>query len=196
MRFSHLLAACTMLVACGDGTGPGDEGRDESALAFARLESGAELETTDTTFWAVRGQARSLVIRYRDDDERSALEFHVGAQSLLTSPAGVQYQPGDSVQIRVRADADGRYVFDFQPSGLVFSPLEPAVLRIDYARSDPDYNEDGTINRTDAELFLNLRIWRQEAPGLLWLPLPSVRLETLQMIEADIRGFTGFAMAS
>lgn len=184
------------LTAC-DSTAPEEERRDEEDLTFVRLEAGAQAEVTQASFWAVRGQTRSLVVRYRDrPTDPPLLEFVVGAQSLLTRGDGTPVLVGDSVQITVTVDTQRRFLFDFQPAGLTFSPVTPARLRLNYDAADPDFNGDGVVNQLDAAVELRLQIWQQQLPGLPWLPVPTLRVEGTQILEGRVTHFTGFAMAS
>lgn len=195
MKRIILSLAVLCVAACDDTTGPSNEGgRADGDMVFARLAASSELETTQTSFWAVKGQSRTLVMRYASGGP--ALEFEVGPDALLARPNGTPFLPGDSIRITVQADAQGRLSFDFQPSGLTFSPLQPALLRIDYSGYDPDVNGDGTVDAVDAALELNFGIWRRDSPGSLWLPVPSLRLLGQPVIEGRVTHFTGFALAS
>src|SRR5688572_1613395 len=130
--------AALVLTAC-DPSGPDDDKKPEEDLQFVRFAAGAPAAVQQASFWAVHGQTRTLAIRYAGQPagEEPLLEFRVGALSLLQRPNGVPFLPGDSVRITVAVDPQGRFLFDFQPAGLVFSPALPALLRINYARANP-----------------------------------------------------------
>jgi hypothetical protein len=191
--------AALVLTAC-DPSGPGDDDKREDELTFVRFAAASPPQVTQASFWAVHGQERSLVIRYAGQpaSEPPLLEFRVGALSLLTQPNGVPFLPGDSVQITVNVDPQGRFLFHFQPSGLVFSPVFPALLRINPDRADPDLNRDGVVNQQDATLEARLRLWKQETVGAPFLPLPTIRIQILgiELFEGRVTDFTGFAMAT
>jgi hypothetical protein len=123
------------------------------------------------------------------------LEFEVRSNSLLTKPGGLLFLPGDSVLITVSLDNSDRFIVHFEPSGIVFNPLDPARLDISYLRADPDIDHDGDVDARDLALNLTLKIWKRELPGLPWLPQPTTRIGQLE-IEAQILSFTSFAMAS
>ncbi|HEX6133997.1 MAG TPA: hypothetical protein VFZ24_08535 [Longimicrobiales bacterium] len=184
---SWVPVAALLLVACDDTTSPEDVG---GAPEFARTQAGVEMESAEASFWAVRGQARTLVLRRADGT--TALEFEVGPNSLVARPDGSEIAANDSIQITVRPIGGDGYVFDFQPSGLRFSTAEPALLRIHY---DADLNGDGLVGPVDALLESTLSIWIQAAPGLPWLPIPSLRLPG-HVVEGEVTHFTGFALAS
>lgn len=195
MRRLWVVLALLLPAACSEATGPDEEGgRADGDMTFARLASSSELEAGAASFWAVKGQSRTLVLRYATGEP--AVEFEVGPDALLARPNGTPFLPGDSVRITVQADAQGRLSFDFQPSGLTFSPLQPALLRIDYRGYDPDVNADGAVDAADAALVLSFGIWRRDSPLSLWLPIPSLRLQGQTVIEGQVTHFTGFALAS
>jgi hypothetical protein len=145
------------------------------------------------SFWAVKGEERDLVLRYTDNGA-AFLRFTVGPQSLASRPDGTAFEQGDSVLISVAVDAAGAMVFRFSPSGLKFDASEPAELKLDHARANPDYNGDGGVDLLDSVASLQLGVWKQELPVLPWLKIPSLRIVNT-VIKADIHDFTGFGMA-
>lgn len=194
-----LLASVTVLGGCGDGTGPGT-GVDETELEFVRFPTDLlPLVTMEASFWAVKGEDRTLVMRYQPEEQgeegEEFLEFRVDGRSLLRRPDGTLFQDGDSVRIDVNVSPDGRFLFDFQPSGLQFDPERPARLKVVYRRTDGDLDDDGDVDESDDSLEERLRLWKQESPGEPWFPVGSIRFEDLKEVEGRIHGFTGFAMA-
>lgn len=210
MRTTRARAAvCALLLpavvlACGDDepTAPGEDApRDETELRFVRFpDSIFPRAQREGSFWAVAGEERELVLRYEPEEPGEVgeefLEFGVSGNSLLRRPDGTAFQEGDSVRITVRVDDAARFLFRFEPSGLVFDPDHPAELEVTYGRADDDLDDDGDVDDDDREVELDLRLWRQEAPGDPWEPLGTLQLEELDEVEADITGFTGFALAS
>lgn len=194
------VATVVWVAACGDdATGP-PEGVQESELEFLKFPPDlAPLATRDTSFWAVAGEDRELLIRYRplpDESEgETFLEFRVSGNSLLTRADGSPFVRGDSVEIHVRVDPDGRFLFDFEPSGLKFDPDHPAELDITYMRLGGDLDGDGDVDEDDEDFEQQLQLWKQETPGGLWIPVGSVQIEDQDEIEAEVVGFTGFALA-
>lgn len=195
-----VVASATLAASCNDGpTQPGDgEVVPTESLTFVRFAPGIA-PAVDTSFWAVRGETRELRLtlppEVPGEDGEEFLRFKVDAESLLSDPDGVEYQPGDSVLIRVTLPEDSLFVFHFEPSGLSFSPAHPAELRVDYERANPDYNDDGAENEEDDEFEGDLYLWKQEVPGAPWVRLSTVKVEGLREMEADITSFTGFALA-
>jgi hypothetical protein len=199
MKTWNIIALTAVLLTACDVTEPEDT-QDQAALLdddllFVRYAAGVQPAATQASFWAVFGQTRTLKLPYagQSSSEPPLLEFTVAPLSLLTKPNGLPFLPGDSVLITVTAAVD-RFVFDFQPNGLVFSPVTPATLRLNYAGGDNDVNGDGLINFMDSVIEQRLQIWTQAAPGLPWLPIPS-SLAGVETLQGRVTHFTGFALA-
>ncbi len=188
------LLLCGLLLGCSDDPAqPGDDGVPEGELVFMRFASENAVTVREASFWAKRGEHRRLEIDYANGDE--FLEFEVRDESLLRRPDGTLFQEGDSILITVTLDPSNRIILDFQPSGLIFNPLEPAQLEINYQQNDPDIDDDGDHDDDDLELEAAMRIWMREQAGLPWLPLATVRIDE-DDLRAGVLSFTGFAMAS
>lgn len=186
--FAALVLALLLGAAgCDSSTGPMT--LPGSALQFVPLSSVAPLlETTDTTFWAVRGEDRRLEIRFQGQGGpgtgKRFLELRVNADALLRRPDGTLFAEGDSIEIRVAVDTV-LILARLEPTGLIFSPEDPAELEIRYEEA-----EDNFLAR-EREFDL----WRQERPGDPWELIGSVQLEEFDEIEAFLRSFTRYALA-
>lgn len=180
------------VAACSDSTNP-DPGVPETDLNFVRFANPDVITVKSASFWAVRGQDRKLQMDYANGED--FLEFEVKNESLMTRPNGTAFATGDSVLITVTLDPSDRLIVHFEPSGLVFNPLDPARLKINYKNASRDIDDDGDEDSHDLQLEATLRIWQQERAGLPWLPLSTARLDA-EDLEARVLGFTGFAMAS
>ena len=195
-----MFALLAGVLACDDSSsGVEETGVPEQQLQFLRFSSSSAVTVRSASFWAVAGQGRKLEMRYAPttpggQGERF-LEFEVQGNSLLRKPGGLLFLPGDSVRITVTLDASDRFILHFEPSGLIFNPLDPARLKISYLKADRDIDHDGDTDDRDRALEIALKIWKQELPGLPWLPQLSVRIDE-DDIEARILSFTSFAMAS
>ncbi len=197
------IALLLVAMGCGeDSTEPVDEGVPEEQLRFLRFPADlATPATMDTSFWAVRGEDRRLVLRYEPEpgqdpaDAEEFLEFRVREKSLHRRPDGSLFQDGDSVRIRVTVDPDGRFLFRFEPSGLDFSATDPAELEIEYVRLGGDLDDDGDVDLEDVEFEQRMRLWKQEAPGEPWFPVGTIKIEELDEIRGEVTSFTGFAIA-
>jgi hypothetical protein len=187
------LFGIALLAACSDGTGPGDGPVPDSELTFLRFDSANAVTVRQASFWAKRGEGRRLRMFYTNGAE--FLDFEVRDNALLRRPDGTPFLPGDSILITVTLDASDRYIIHFEPSGLVFNPLDPAHLEINYLAADRDIDDDGDEDDHDRLLETQLRIWQQERLGLPWIPLSTLRIDD-DDLEANVLSFTGFAMAS
>lgn len=193
MKRWTLLLLTLLAGACSDATDPDDGGATDSELKFLRFSSANAVTVRTASFWAVRGRDRKLEIDYANGDE--FLEFEVRSRSLLRRPDGTLFAENDSVLITVTLDPTDRIIVDFQPSGLTFSAVDPARLKINYQEADLDIDDDGDVDAADRDLEADLRVWQREVPGLPWLPLLTLRIDE-DDVEARVLGFTGFAMAS
>ncbi|MEA2724838.1 MAG: hypothetical protein QOH59_2609 [Gemmatimonadales bacterium] len=185
--------------ACSDSTTPGDGTRPPDDLNFARLASTSPpLFNPEQSFYAVKGEDREIRISFQNlagGEGEEFLRLRVRNASLLSRPDGTPFAEGDSVLITVRVDDVANIVFQAEPSGLTFNPAEPAELKIHYNHADHDFNEDGAVNAFDDQIKTQLAIWRQETLSDPFIRLGSVNVEGLEEINADILGFTRFAIA-
>lgn len=200
-RWCTVLATAIMVVACSSDVPVGPEPVPQAQLNFLRPGPGAVLRTDSVRFWAVRGQDREVEMFYRPNAGRSDsvrfLKFRLRNESLLRRPNGTPFAAGDSVLITIRIIDFSKLITEFSPSGLVFSDLRPAELRLDFENCDDDYNRDGVVNATDTNLIPSFAIWKQEAVGQPWFKLTSaVEVSgNLREVKADITSFTNHAVA-
>lgn len=185
---------------CRDGTAPAPVSRTADQLHFVRPAPNAPaLPDTAVSFWAKRGEDRELRLYYNAQSGSGTgaefLRFTVPAAALAQRPDGSAITVGDSVLISVRVIDPSRLIVDFQPSGLRFSAGSPARLRFDLGETDSDLNGDGVVNTQDDSLETQLSFWRQEVPGQPWLKVASAVFTDLHEVEANILGFTGYALA-
>jgi len=130
-----------------------------------------------------------------DEDGEKFLELEIDDETLLRRPDGSSFAEGDSILITVTLDAGGRFIFDFQPSGLVFNPAEPAELKIRYVLGDDDFDGDGDVDDDDFAFEAQLAIWQREQSSDPFVRLPSIEIGDDEL-KADLDGFTGFALAN
>jgi hypothetical protein len=189
------------LGGCSDSTSnspPGDTSKPPADLTVVRLAATSPpLFNSPDSFYAVKGEDRELRIHFQDAGGRGEeyLRLRVRRESLLSRPDGTPFGSGDSVLITIRIVDPARIMFEMEPSGLTFNSAEPAELKIHYSHADHDFNEDGVVNAFDLELKNRLAIWRQELPTDPFVRLGSVNVEDLEEINADILGFTRYAIA-
>ena len=88
-----------------------------------------------------------------------------------------------------------RLLFQMEPSGLTFSSDKPARLEIHYAQCGDDLNDDGKVDGQDDSIETTLSIWRQETLSDPFIRLGSIRSQDLREIDADLQGFSRYALA-
>jgi len=145
------------------------------------------------SFYAKKGSDREIRVRFTNGDDY--LRFRVFVNSLLQRPDGSLFAVGDSVLITITITDPTKLAADFQPAGLKFSPSDPARLQFEFGEADKDLNGDGVVNATDTSLIPQISTWRQETAGSEWLKVNSLVEIEINEVQADIFGFTGYALA-
>jgi hypothetical protein len=194
-----LAGLLTGIGACSDSTSPGDGSKPSAEFKPIRLDQASPpIFNPEQSFYAVQGQDRELRISFQDalgGEGEEFLRLRVRPGSLLARPDGSPIAAGDSVLITIRIVDAANILFEMEPTGLTFSQSEPAELKIHYNHADHDFNEDGTVNAADAEIQGALAIWRQETLTGPFVRLGSVNEVTLEEINADIFGFSRYAIS-
>ena len=86
-------------------------------------------------------------------------------------------------------------MFQIEPSGLKFNPANPAELRISYAATGGDLDNDGDHDSADDSLEARLAIWRQETPGTPFQRLSSLISTSDHDVRANLTGFSRYAVS-
>jgi len=196
-RITVILAGGAFVAACTSGAAPT---MPRQQLNYLRAASTAPpLANSVDSFWAVKGQSRRIRIYYQPatpgGDSAQLLEFKVPQQALLRRPDGTLFATGDSILIRVTVIDPVHLVVQFEPSGLTFSPSDPAQFKFEFGETDDDINDDGQVNATDDSLKAMLHLWRQETASDPWIQLTTNVNVSTEEVEADILGFTNYALA-
>jgi hypothetical protein len=161
--------------------------------------SAAPLYTAADSFYAKVGDGRELRLYYKDTISGGTgeefLRFEVPGDALLRKPDGSTFQAGDSILISVTVLDAQKFVFDFRPAGLQFSPNHPARLKVEYAHSDHDYDGDGTVTPADSTIQGQLDLWKNDPPSTLWFKQGGVNFESLEELDANIVSFSQYAVA-
>jgi hypothetical protein len=199
--FRCLLLAALAAAAgsCSDSSGPGDGSKPPGELSVVHVSgnSTAIFNPVDS-FYAVRGEDREIRIYFQDQSGQAGEEFmrlRIDAPTLLARPDGTPVLPGDSVLIRVRVVDTAQMLFELEPAGLKFNPLVPALLKIHYDHAAGDLNDDGVVNPEDDSIEGTLAIWRQEHSGDPFVRLTSALAVDLDEAEAELTGFSRYALA-
>ena len=154
--------------AIGALPGRGGQGR------FLSAPGGLSLNQYVATFWAVRGEARSVQINYKSSTGDTSSQF---LRLTTVDPAFVpgrgELAPGDSVLITVTIDPIELKV-SLEPTGLLFG--DPAQLQISYGGADGDLNGDGVVDSTDAQIESQLLgLWYREGTDSAWAKIAAVQ---------------------
>ena len=132
------------------------------------------LDQYSVTFWAVRGEARSVRINYKDVDGGTEHPFLL---LTTTDPAFVPelgtLPEGDSVLVTVAVSTTTLGV-SLEPTGLQFGT--PAQMQIWYGGAGGDLNGDGLVDSTDAYLETKLLgLWYREGTVTPWTQIPAIQ---------------------
>jgi hypothetical protein len=198
-RFVPIVLAAA-LAACSDTGAPDNGGvKPPGELTIIRLPAGSPpIWNPVDSFYAKKGEDRLLQIFFEDavgGPGEEYLRLRVDAGSLLAYPDGTPFQVGDSVLITMRVVDPQQIYFEFEPSGLTFNPVLPAELKIKYAETGGDLDDDGDVDNDDDAIEQVIDLWRQEQAGQDFVKLGAVKIEELDEIEAEILGFTRYAIA-
>ena len=132
------------------------------------------LDQYSVSFWAVRGESRSVQINYRDVDGGTEHPFLL---LTTTDPAFVpglgELAQGDSVLLTVTVDTTNLSV-SLEPTGLRFGTL--AQMQIWYGGAGGDLNGDGLVDSTDAYVETQLLgLWYREGTVDPWTQIPAIQ---------------------
>ena len=202
-RVSTVAIAMALAIGCSSDptSSPNDPGseRPPDGLTVARLATTAlPLEESTVSFWAVKGRSVEQKLYFLDSQGQRGEEYlalKLEDESLSQRPDGSAIAEGDSVLITITVEDPALLLFSLQPTGLKFSASKPAELRIRYDQADDDLNEDGDVDGEDDSLESILGIWRQELPGDPFVRLGSVKVEGQEELEAELQGFSRYAIA-
>jgi hypothetical protein len=185
-------------LACADSNGPG--GRNDASLSIVRQDPAAPpLLVMRDSFWAKVGDGRELEIHYQGatpgEIGEEFLRFEVPGDALLRRPDGRGFAAGDSILITVTIVDPARFLFAFEPAGLVFSAEHPARLKLEYFHSEHDFNEDGVEDSRDDDIEAELDLWHRQTATAQWFKIGAVKFEELDEVSANIRSFSQYALA-
>jgi hypothetical protein len=195
------LVALLALLACNNSNAPAPP-VDASQLHFVVQDTTAPPLYSDTaSFLFTVGQNGEIRMYYADTTKQPPapgeefLRFDVPGDGFFRKPDGTLFQPGDTVRISITVVDPTKFLFEFQPSGLQFSPEHPAALKVQYAHSNHDYNDDGVVDPADSTIQGQLDIWKNDPPSTLWFKLGSVNIEPFEELDANVFSFSQFAIA-
>ncbi len=143
--------------------------RRSGTIALTRPLS---LDQYTVSFWAVRGESRSVQINYSSAIDSEAHPF---LQLTATDPQFVpgvgELALGDSVLVTVIVDTT-KIGVSLEPHGLQFG--EPAQMKIWYGGAGGDLNGDGVADSTDAMIEAKLLgLWYRADQSEPWTKLSA-----------------------
>lgn len=177
------------------------ESGDPSANVLRQAPSAPPFESYEVSFWAVRGIKAGVEVHYTatmggdGDIPPRFLKFQVPARGLLAGPDGIRFARGDSVLITLTIDPV-EFRVDFAPSGLVFDPRDPAILKLAYKYVDEDVDKDGDVDADDrAILDSALTAFHYETVDSPWSTVPSHNDIEIRTVKVFVPHFSGFAVS-
>jgi hypothetical protein len=206
-QWTSLAALALALPACSNSTGA-DDGTPGSDLTFLRLTDTAPPLCADSTgAWFVKdpaGEDKEIALTFPESgnvadcasgETEDFLRLKVGKMSLFRRPDSTLISNGDSVFVSVKWVGSDSILFVLQPSGLQFSPGDPAELKIEYGEAGDDLNDDDHVDEEDDAIEDRLDIYRQERADDPWFRVGTAKIEEDREIEAKLNGFSRFAIA-
>jgi len=152
------------------------------------------LNTYSVSFWAVRGESRSVQINYA-----SAIDTltHPFMQLTVTDPTSVPGQGalavGDSVYLTVNIDTT-TIGLSLEPTGLQFG--QRAQLQIWYGGASGDLNGDGVVDSVDTNIEHQLLgLAYREASTDPWARVPVSQSLTEHSFTSALPHFSDYAIA-
>ena len=199
VRTLFALLTLVATVGCSELFGPDEPTVEDGDLTIIPVAPNAPpLTATEVSFWAVKGEHREVQIQYRypNGGLGKCLRFVVPSNALLRHPDRRLVASGDSVQITVKVIDPELFLFEFSPNRLEFDPNQPARLEIRYQLAAQDLDRDGDVDADDAAIRSRFKLWKQERVGQGWQEVRSTRDDNTNEIQADITGFTRYALAA
>jgi hypothetical protein len=148
------------------------ENRNADGGLHPSLADGLSLDHNTVSFWAVRGEQRSVQINYLSSTgDTSAPFLQLAITDPVSAPGRGDLAIGDSVLITVSIDPTAIKI-SLEPTGLQFG--DPARLQISYGGAAGDMNGDGVVDGADATIETQLLgLWYREDAGSAWTQVPA-----------------------
>ena len=152
------------------------------------------LDQYQVSFWAVRGESRSVQINYSSSIDTDTHTFLVLTTTDPQFVPGVgELAMGDSVLITVTVDT-GRIGVRLEPSGLQFGA--PAELKIFYGGAGGDLNGDGVADAVDAEIEARmLGLWYREDTTDPWTQVGATHSLADKLFTYSLPHFCEYAVS-
>jgi hypothetical protein len=174
--------------ACSDAAAPLDIRPPDQLNILRLLPTAPPLLADSTTFTACKGQGAVGQLFFNDGSGGEGEEFArltLDGASLASKPDGTPFAQGECVQITMAVDDPTQVLVRLEPSGLRFDPSHPAQLKLEY----------GEAEGVDSTVEAKIAIWRQETAGAPFVEVGSAVVKDLQEVEANLLGFSRYALA-
>jgi len=158
------------------------------------LSDGLSLDHNTVTFWAVRGEQRSVQINYLSSTGDTSFPFlQLAINDPIYVPGRGDLMPGDSVLITVTVDPTDIKV-SLEPTGLQFG--DPAHLQLSYGGADGDMNGDGVVDQTDGQIETHLLgLWYREGADSAWTEVPASQSVGDKSFSSALRHFCDYEVS-
>jgi len=158
------------------------------------LTAPLSLDQYVVSFWAVRGESRSVTINYSSSIDA---QIHPFLTLTTTDPRFVpgvgDLAMGDSVLVTVRVDTTSIGV-SLEPTGLLFG--EPAAMTMWYGGAGGDLNGDGVADSVDAHIEAQLLgLWYREGDENPWTKLTASQSLQDKSFTYGLPHFSQYAVA-
>jgi len=182
--------AAPRLFARGDLANRGSGLRPDGASLGSALDE-VSLDSNSASFWAVRGESRSIQINYLSAGDASQPFLRLTTSDPAFVPGTGELAVGDSVLITVSVDPTTLKV-TLLPTGLQFGTA--SHLDIWYGGAAGDLNGDGVVDDRDAQIQSQLGIWYRENPGDSWSQVPASQSILAQVFSLELQHFCEYAV--
>ena len=162
--------------------------------AMAAQTPPLSLDQYSVSFWAVRGEARSVQINYTSSIDNDVHPFlSLTTTDPVFAPEMGDIAVGDSVLITVTVDTS-KIGVRLEPSGLQFG--ETAQFKIWYGGANGDLNGDGIVDGADSDAEAKLLgLWYREASSDPWTPLQASQSVSEKSFTYGLPHFCEYAVA-
>jgi hypothetical protein len=152
------------------------------------------LDQNVASFWAVRGEQRSVQINYLSfsgDTNSPFLRITIDDPDYV--PGVGQLAVGDSVLITVVVDPENIKV-SLLPTGLTFG--NSAELTLWYGGAEGDLNGDGAVDEDDASIETQLLgMWCRETEADPWTALAAIHSLSEKSFTSALAHFSDYAVS-
>jgi hypothetical protein len=197
--------AAALLIGCSSSTDD-DSGttKPPSGLNFLTFAPTAPaLCNNSVTFDATKGVDVEAALEFPEPGEpadcsggtEDFVRLRIDKESLLELPDGTPLNDGDVVSITMTWVGGDSIMVQLEPTGLKFNPAKPAELKIEYGEASDDLDHNGTVDSEDDAIEQELGLWRQATLADPFELIGSIKLEDTNEFEAELNGFSRYAIA-